>query len=33
MAANLDILYIIFDLHSETALILGFCNPMISIIF
>ena len=33
METNLDILYIIFALHTETAIILGFCNPMISIIF
>ena len=33
METNLDILYIIFALHGETAIILGFCNPMISIIF
>ena len=32
METNLDILYIIFALHGETAIILGFCNPMISII-
>ena len=30
METNLDIL---FALHGETAIILGFCNPMISIIF
>ena len=28
-----DILYIIFALHGETAIILGFCNPMTSIIW
>ena len=33
METNLDIVYIIFALYSETAIILGFCNPMISIIF
>ena len=35
METNLDIpvLYIIFVLDGETAIILGFCNPMISIIF
>ena len=33
METNLDILYIIFDLHGETAIILGFWNTMISIIF
>ena len=33
METNLDILYIIFALHGETAIILGLCNPMISIIF
>ena len=33
LETNLDILYIIFALHGETAIILGFCNPMISIIF
>ena len=33
METNLDILYIIFALHGETAIILGFCNPMISVIF
>ena len=33
METNLGILNIIFALHGETALILGFCNPMISIIF
>ena len=32
METNLDMLYIIFALHGETAIILGFCNPMISII-
>ena len=31
METNLDILYIIFALHGEIAIILGFCNPMISI--
>ena len=31
METNLDIpvLYIIFALHGETAIILGFCNPII----
>ena len=33
METNLDLLYIIFGLHDDTAIILGFCNPMISIIF
>ena len=33
METNLDIVYIIFALHGETAIILGFCIPMISIIF
>ena len=33
MATNLDIAYIIFALHGETAIIWGFCNSMISIIF
>ena len=33
METNLDILFIIFALHGETAIIFGFCNPMISIIF
>ena len=33
METNLDILYIIFALHGETAIILGFCNPTISVIF
>ena len=28
-----DILYIIFALHGETAIILVFCNPMTSIIW
>ena len=32
METNSDIVYIIFALHGETAIILGFCNPMISII-
>ena len=32
METNLDILFIIFALHGEKAIILGFCNPMISII-
>ena len=27
METNLDILYIIFALHGETAKNLGFCNP------
>ena len=33
METNLDMQYIIFTLHGETATILGFCNTMISIIF
>ena len=33
METNLDMLYIIIALHGKTAIILGFCNPMISIIF
>ena len=33
METDLDMLFIIFALHGETAIILGFCNPMISIIF
>ena len=33
METYLDILYIIFALHGETAIILGFCDPKISIIF
>ena len=33
METNLDILYIVLALHGETAIILGFCNRMISIIF
>ena len=33
METNLDKLYIIFALHGDTAIILGFRNPMISIIF
>ena len=33
METNLDIVYIIFALHGEIAIILGFCIPMISIIF
>ena len=33
METNLDILYIIFALHGETAIILGFRNLMISMIF
>ena len=33
METNLDILFIIlFALHGKKAIILGFCNPMISII-
>ena len=27
METNFDKLYIIFSLHGETAIILGFCNP------
>ena len=30
METYLDKLYIIFALHGETALIWGFCNPVIS---
>ena len=33
METDFGILYIIFALHGETAIILGFCNPMTSIIF
>ena len=28
METNLDKLYIIYALHGETAIILGFCNPI-----
>ena len=33
METYLDILYIIFALHGEIEIILGFCDPKFSIIF